>query len=362
MISDGSCQPHRGYRTFATLKSYSYLCSIVYLLIWNIFAKVIIFNELLAKYATFFYPSFAFLRAGEEVRNISNLIKGKKILKKKILKTSTMLFSILLFVFCACEKQGEYVNLKEINGMSLYWHFTASNEDGRYLLFEFYGNEAFENSYQLVFDYKVTSKSIIVSLVDIIDKGECPKYPGDWNTGCVPSGNFIIPETELPKSDCDFILKTPNFSVTSRMIFDQDIITLEIPENSKFTTSIKNVYPIPANILYGSVVYYNSQYTQAALDFLTGLEQLNLTKTTLPDSPYRYLLLDENGKPIYSDWPPDSHSIGLLYQMNEGFDKIVEVATSHFNNSNINIYLFSSNGDEAHFSKIDGIHIFYTQK
>jgi hypothetical protein len=37
--------------------------SVAYLLIWNIVAKVIIFNDLLAKYATFFYPFFAFLAA-----------------------------------------------------------------------------------------------------------------------------------------------------------------------------------------------------------------------------------------------------------------------------------------------------------
>jgi hypothetical protein len=40
----------------AILKSYLYFCSVAYLLIWNIFAKIIIFNDLLAKYATFFIP------------------------------------------------------------------------------------------------------------------------------------------------------------------------------------------------------------------------------------------------------------------------------------------------------------------
>jgi hypothetical protein len=39
---------------FATLRYYLYLCRVAVLLIWNVFAKIIISNDLSAKSATFF--------------------------------------------------------------------------------------------------------------------------------------------------------------------------------------------------------------------------------------------------------------------------------------------------------------------
>jgi hypothetical protein len=49
------------YMTFATLKSYLYFCSVAYLWIWKTFAKAIISNDLLTKYATFFLSLFRLL-------------------------------------------------------------------------------------------------------------------------------------------------------------------------------------------------------------------------------------------------------------------------------------------------------------
>jgi hypothetical protein len=276
------------------------------------------------------------------------------------MKTIKFLFLTIFtgMIFGSCENSYEFSSDINTNAMSLYWHHEVFGEEGRYLLFEFYGTEALENSYKFIFDYTVDNQNIIVTLVDIIDEGKPQKFPG-WDTLCLPRGNFHIPEKILQKNTYNFILNTPNFSVSSLLTISQGKITLDIPENSHFTSSIKEVYPIPANLLFGSVVYDGSQNTQAAMDFIENLSQLNLQKATLPDYPYRYLDVDTNGNAIDSHWEPDNHSLGLLYESNEEFSNVVEIAKYHFNKSDINIYLFSGKGDQAHLNKIDGINIVF---
>lgn len=39
--------------------------------------------------------------------------------------------------------------------------------------------------------------------------------------------------------------------------------------------------------------------------------------------------------------------------MENNFESVFELAKEHFNNSNLNIYLYSSNGDQARLNKND---------
>ena len=55
------------------------------------------------------------------------------------------------------------------------------------------------------------------------------------------------------------------------------------------------------------------------------------------------------------EWDPDKHSLAFLYSMNISFQSVVKFTTEYFRQHDLNIYLFSTNGDQARFSKIDGI-------
>ena len=63
-----------------------------------------------------------------------------------------------------------------------------------------------------------------------------------------------------------------------------------------------------------------------------------------------------NRYPPESHWEPDYHSIGFLYKMNNAdFKTIFEESKKYFNQTNLNIYLYTSNGDQGYMSKTEGI-------
>jgi hypothetical protein len=161
-------------------------------------------------------------------------------------------------------------------------------------------------------------------------------------------GGFSIPDSVLSEGAYKMSLKTPNFQADSELIVSENKYTLIILPNEYFSSSIKEVYPIPKNLLFGSVVYSGDENTKSATDFFDDLLILGLTETTVPNYPYRYLSVDEDGKAISSHWPPANHALGFLYAMHKNFDVIVNLAKEHTNKANIKIYLYSSNGDEAH--------------
>ena len=74
-----------------------------------------------------------------------------------------------------------------------------------------------------------------------------------------------------------------------------------------------------------------------------------------------FFAFDENGEPLEEHWEPDNHSLGLLYKMGNTFESAFELARVHFNNANLNIYLYSSNGDEARLDKIEGVTVAHAQ-
>ena len=267
-------------------------------------------------------------------------------------------------ILFGCEKDSyKHETPPSIDGLSLYWDHEVFGTEGRRTRFEFYGTNQFVDSYDLIFKYSINQNNISISLVDEVDKGKCPKIEPGWGNDslCTPRGRMYIPDSLLSKGTYNLILKTPNFETTSELIISNDSISLNIPSNEHFSCSIHAIYPIPLNLLFGYIVYSGAQNIETANMFLNDLLTLGLTKTNVPYYPYRYLPVDKDGTLADSSWPPDNYSIGLLYTLNHNFKDVVNLAKEYFDRANINISLYSSNGDQALLSKIDGITIVYAK-
>lgn len=270
---------------------------------------------------------------------------------------------LLMLTTLGCEHDDN--SIPKIEGLSFYWDHEVFGYEGRRLRFEGYTTNKFDNDYDLEFNTLIRDKFITAHLVKSIDKGKCQYFPmpviGDYDPyKCNASGGFFLSDKELDIGIYSLTIVTPYFEVTSKLIVTDEKVTLEIPENKYINSSIEEVYPLPKNLLFGGIVYQNSNNTNDAEGFLDYLINLGLIKTTLPDYAYRHLNVDENGAPINNDWEPDNHSIGLLYNMNNvDFKTIFEESMKYFNQTNLNIYLYTSNGDQGFLSKTDGITVVY---
>jgi hypothetical protein len=276
-----------------------------------------------------------------------------------------LIFLILVLVIYGCKKEDFSIGSEaSVESLSLYWDHEVFGEGGRKLRFEFHESKEFENNFELVFDYKIEGTKIIVSLVDKIDRGKCPKFPtpNGIDSLCSPKGNFFIPDNQLNKNFYSLVVKTYDFEINSSLTADDEKFVLEIPNQKKISSSITTVYPIPENLLFGDVVFSGVENTQHANDFFNKLEMAGLVKTSVPNYPYRHLSVGDNGRPVDKHWEPDNHNLRFLYKMEDSFETVFELAKEHFNNSNVNIYLYSSNGDQAILSKSDGIVVEYAEK
>jgi hypothetical protein len=281
-------------------------------------------------------------------------------------------FSLLL---CNCEKKNDNSNennnipnyndsLKSVSGLSLYWDHEIFGAEGRRLRFIFSDTVLHPFEYELRFKYLITEDSILVYLIDTINKGKCPSFEPntDPDQKCMSSGEFYIPDTLIKIGNYQFKLLTRNFSVSAILNVDSTNYGLIIPENNFFFCSIRNVYPEPRDIIFGSIVFSGSTNINEADSFKNALIHLGLKETSIPDVPYRNLTVGPDGKPIDETWPPNNYSFGLLYNSNNiAFQKIVEKATQYFENSELNIYLYSGNGDQARFNQVEGISVYYAR-
>lgn len=273
---------------------------------------------------------------------------------------------LLLLIMLSCE-DSDNVSMPTINGLSLYWDHEIFGEEGRRLRFEVSSTNRHDNKYELEFNTSIIDKSIIVRLVRSIDKGACPYFPmpiigNDDPKKCNATGGFYLSDKQLVAGTYSLSIITPDFEVTSNLIITDEKITLEIPANEYLTSSIEHVYPVPQGLLFGSVFYQGSNNTTDAQGFLDELTKLGLTDTNVPAYNYRHLSVDDNGYPLNSNWEPDNHLIGFLYKINSSdFETIFEESKKYFNNTNLNIYLYSSNGDEASMSKLEGINVVYAK-
>lgn len=273
---------------------------------------------------------------------------------------------MLILAIFSCENDDR-LSIPTINGLSLYWDHEVFGDEGRRLRFEGSTTDEFDNNYELEFNTSVEDKSITVRLTKSIDKGKCQFFPmpvvGDDDPNkCNSSGDFYLSDKELDNGVYSLKIIMPSFEVTSELTVTDEKVTLKIPTNNFLKSSIENVYPIPPNLLFGSLVYQGSSNTIDAEIFLDNLSKLGLIQTTVPDYPYRHLTVDENGNRPVSHWEPDNHSIGFLYKMNNtGFKTIFEESKKYFNQTNLNIYLYTSNGDQGFMSKTEGITVVYAK-
>ena len=271
-----------------------------------------------------------------------------------------ILIGILIF---GCQKdEFDKNSLLSSEGLSLWWDHKIFGEEGRGFIFEFYEAQRFENSYELIFEYRIDNKrkNIDIYLVGKVDEGKCPVFPSPTQTDnlCISNGDFFIPENALRQGDYTFTVRTNDFSIQSNFSINENKVSLEIPENQYFSSSIKDVFPTPINLLYGSVIFTGEEKTEFATEFFEKLKAIGLKDTVVSNPPFN-LEVDETGKPIDRHWEPDKHSLSFLYSMDISFRTIFELSKEHFNKNDLNIYLFSSNGDQARLSKTDGITVVY---
>ncbi|MEO7991521.1 MAG: hypothetical protein ABI663_18355 [Chryseolinea sp.] len=270
------------------------------------------------------------------------------------MKTKFILSFLIAVILFGCDKHSDDPNLlNEVDGLSLYWDHEVFGDEGRRLRFEFRGTKELENSYELIFDYSINQKDILIELIVMIDNGKCPSFPtgNGIQSLCAPRGGIFIPDSVLLEGTYTITLKTPKFQSVSELKISDEKYILNISPNDHFSSSISQVYPIPLNLLFGSVVYSGDENTQYANEFLNDLLTLGLTQTNVPYYPYRHLSVNEDGTAISSNWQPENHSLSFIYTMDNNFEAILNLAKEHFNKANINIYLYSSDGDEARLTK-----------
>lgn len=282
------------------------------------------------------------------------------------MKPTILMLLILMLTLFGCKKDSDTETstqqLESAGGFGLYWDHEIFTTEGRCVRFEFSDIKRSGHSYELKFDYSVKGHDIVIQLVGKKDQGKCHQFPGDSDTLCTSTGLLLIPDSILQTGTYNMILRTSNFEVKSALVVSTEKITLTIPDNEYFKCYIKDVYPEPANILMATVVYSGSENSASANSFFNDLKALGLTERKLPNYPYRHLSVDDNGNALNSDWAPDHHLRSFNYTMNRSFKDIVNLAQQDFYKYNIDIFLTSSNGDEARFTKTSGINIHYAPK
>jgi hypothetical protein len=276
------------------------------------------------------------------------------------------LLVLLIAAIFGCEND-DGLSIPTINGLSLYWDHEVFGEEGRRLRFEGSTTNEYDNDYELEFSTSVVDNTVTVRLTKSIDKGKCQYFPmpvtgDDKPKKCNASGDFYLSDEELRNGVYFLKFIMPTFEITSELIVTDEKITLDIPTNTFLESSIENVYPIPPNLLFGTIVYRGSSNTNDAENFLDYLTDFELIEITVPNYPYRHLTVDENGHRPVRHWNPDNHSIGFLYKMtNTDFKTIFEESKDYFNKTNLNIYLYTSNGDQGFMSKSEGITVVYAK-
>jgi hypothetical protein len=259
----------------------------------------------------------------------------------------------MLFV-TSCNYDNDTIILESFNKFSLYWKHEVFGEEGRRFVFGFTAKYEFNNSYEMKFNTKIDENKIEIFLSDLINEGKCPKFPTihGIDSMCQPKGTIYIPESILNKGTYDILFITHNFSILSQLIVDDEIITLNVPDNQYLDPYVHKVYPIPKDILWGSIGYNGIENEKFASKFIDDLISIGLQRTTLPDYPYEYFRVDSTGNPCDEYHPPDRYYKALFFKMNNNFTDIYKLAEQYHKQANeeISISVFTGNGEQAHFS------------
>lgn len=263
-----------------------------------------------------------------------------------------------------CRKDPDpVVERMNSEGFGLYWHHEVFSEQGRGLLFGFSALKGTQTDYDLKFSYDIKGNIIRVRLVDVIEKGPClidPGFTPNGTSDCQPDGTIFIPDKSLSNGDYVFELVTKDFKVTSRLNVTSEKVSLDIPTNEHFSSTIPAVFPIPEGILLGSLIYSGSENEKFARSFINELSSLGIKPATLPDLSYRHLDVKQNGNLMQRYWEPDNHSISLLYHYDDA-RPVFELARKYLGLSEqkLQIYLYTSQGDQARFAALNDIMVRY---
>lgn len=264
------------------------------------------------------------------------------------------------------EPSNVFDKLVSISGLSLYWDHEVFGHEGRRLRFQLHDVVAHQHKYELEFHYILDNNTIDVYLIDIADHGKCAVYPspqGVDNSTCLSSGGFYIPDSLLDYEYYKFNLHTKDFTAQCGLNISNSSYQLTIPDNDYFKSSIEYVFPIPKDIIWGSIVFKGEENIEHAQKLKSAFCALGLFETSVPNYPYRHLKVNDEGTRSDKIWPPDNYSYKFLYKTNGvNFRQIVEVANRSFSNTTLNISFSSGMGDEAIFSQNNGIYIVYADE
>lgn len=273
---------------------------------------------------------------------------------------------IFILILAGCsDDYFDKRHLVQSKGISLWWDHKIFGEEGRGYIFSFYEKERLDHSFDLEFEYRIDKrrKTISFYLTGKTDQGKCPYFPSPTpsNGLCSSDGSVFIKEEELEKGAYDFVVNTANYQAHAIITIDEEIVSLEIQDEKYFSSSVEEVFPTPKNLLYGTIAYHGEENEDAAQMFLLKLEDNGFKKTLVANPPFN-LETDDNGTPTLRFVEPDRYYQSFLFELEKPFDEVCEITRPFFEQNDLNIYLFSTNGDQATFSKRNGISYHYAYK
>ena len=265
------------------------------------------------------------------------------------MKSTIKILGIIILATAGCNKDISNPALSEsIDSLSLWWNWSAFNEDGRGMNFAFFGIKALNESYELKFTYSIKGRDILISLTNKVDNGKCINVEtGMVSSICQPSGTVFIPDSLISVGTYNLTLRTPDFETNCELLVGSDSIVLNIPPDQHFSSLIHAVYPLPANLLFCYIVGEGDASKQNAINFLNDLQTIGITRIKIPDYPYYDVSVDEDGEIPDTSWPPDYYDIGSIYTMHNNFKDILNWAKTNFITADFKVYLYTSNGDQA---------------
>ena len=281
--------------------------------------------------------------------------------------TKNFLIILLALSILSFKKNTINDTLASVDGLTLYMQHDVFGEGGRRLSLEFSETKQFKTNYSLVFQYKVINDTIAIRLIDKIDTEKNKKvkvvYGMPGSSLKTPRGRLALPDNLLSEKDYYFIIETSNFKVESKLTINNDKIVLDIPENKYFSCKKNIVYPIPKDLVFGSVIFYGDKDNECVAKFFKEFEAVGMTNVQVPNYPYNHLSVNDNGNPEIQYSPNGQNNIKFLYKMDTSFRKAARLAKKWYRKKlNIDYYIYSSNGDQALLDKFNGIVTTYADK
>lgn len=271
-------------------------------------------------------------------------------------------FIFICFLFLECNHSYSDDNLADVKGLSLYMCHDVFGEDGRRLTMAFRETQQFEKLYKLELNYKIIGEKIIISFIDKVEVENRNKNFHD--NLYTPRGHMFIPDSLLTKGKYSLIIETAKFRKKSRLIVTKGLIELKVPKNKHFSCPINKVYPIPRDLLFGSVIFYGKKENKVIDRFFEEFEKLKFTKVVLPNYPYKHLTVDDSGRPIDEFSPNGQNVLRFLYKMDTDFKEAAKFMEKWYWKYHPSIYFgfYSSNGDQALALDKNGINTFFSDE